>query len=236
MKKVHVVCDGSSLGNGRESPRAAAAAILSFDDARHRRHRRAVGEYLGNATNNQAEIVAACIALEALREPCDVHVITDSRYVVETLKGNFRRKMNHSFWERLDRAVAPHRVRWEWTRGHSGDPGNERCDEIASWFSASVAPLAGGRRQSTNGNGNGTNGRVSNGSGSNRTPLPHLTPFGTVYLSVVDGIPARHATWAECEQRVKGVKSARFKKVKSQAEEREVFAKWGVTDDDLFGI
>jgi ribonuclease HI len=53
---------------------------------------------------------------------------------------------------------------------------------------------------------------------------------------VVDGIPARHQTWGECEKRVKGVKGARFKKVRSAAEERDVFASWGVTADDLFGI
>ncbi len=55
-------------------------------------------------------------------------------------------------------------------------------------------------------------------------------------MSLVHGIPARHRTWGECEQRVKGVKGARFKKVKSPAEEQDVFASWGVTADDLFGI
>ncbi|MFN8635727.1 MAG: ribonuclease HI [Chloroflexota bacterium] len=199
-------------------------------------------------TNNRMELRAAIEAARAVGGWPAATIVTDSQYVRRGITGwlaGWKRKgwvtaagqpvLNRDLWEELDAASGP-QIAWEWTRGHSGDPGNERCDEIASWFSASVAPLARGRRRSTNGNGNGTNGKVSNGSGSNRTPLPHLTPFGTVYLSVVDGIPARHATWAECEQRVKGVKSARFKKVKSQAEEREVFAKWGVTDDDLFGI
>ena len=136
MKRVTVVCDGSSLGNGGTAARAGAAAILEFRDAAGLAHRRAVGEYLGTATNNQAEIVAACIALEALREPCDVRVVTDSRYVVETLKGNFRRKMNHDFWARLDRAAAPHRVAWEWTRGHAGHEEQERCDRAAREIAA----------------------------------------------------------------------------------------------------
>ena len=48
--------------------------------------------------------------------------------------------MNRDLWEELD-GIADKRLTWEWTRGHSGDPGNERCDEIASWFSSSVAPL-----------------------------------------------------------------------------------------------
>ena len=139
MKRVEVVCDGSSLGNGGKGARAGAAAILSFTDTAGRKFRRAVGEYLGTATNNQAEIVAACIALEALRQPCDVSIVTDSKYVVETLKGNFRRKMNHEYWARLDRAVAPHRVRWEWTRGHAGHPEQERCDRAAREIAAAGA-------------------------------------------------------------------------------------------------
>jgi ribonuclease HI len=136
VKRVTIVCDGSSLGNGGGAPRAAAAAVLSFTDASGREYVRAVGEYLGHATNNQAEIVAACIALESLREPCDVRLITDSKYVVETLKGNFRRKMNHDFWARLDRAAAPHTIVWEWTRGHAGHPEQELCDRIARRIAA----------------------------------------------------------------------------------------------------
>lgn len=136
MKHVTIVCDGSALGNGQKAARAGAAAILAFEDASGRTHRRAVGEYLGEGTNNQAEIVAACIALEALKEPCTVRVITDSKYVVETLKGNFRRKMNHDFWARLDRAVKPHRVTWEWTRGHAGHTEQEECDKAARAIAA----------------------------------------------------------------------------------------------------
>jgi ribonuclease HI len=136
MKRITVVCDGSSLGNGQKAARAAAAAVLTFTDGAGRTHQRLVGEYLGEATNNQAEIVAACIALEALREPCAVRLITDSRYVVETLKGNFRRKMNHDFWARLDRAVARHKVTWEWTRGHAGHPEQELVDKLARRIAA----------------------------------------------------------------------------------------------------
>jgi ribonuclease HI len=136
MKRVTIVCDGSSLGNGTGAARAGAAAILEYVDRAGSVRRAAVGEYLGLATNNQAEIVAACIGLEALREPCDVLVTTDSRYVVETVKGNFRRKMNHEYWARLDRAISPHRVRWEWTRGHAGHPVQELCDVMARRIAA----------------------------------------------------------------------------------------------------
>jgi ribonuclease HI len=88
-KSVTIVCDGSSLGNGRADTRAAAVAMLGY-----RGVWRAVGEYLGSATNQQAEVAAAAIGLAALREPCRVRLLSDSRYVVETMCGRYRRKTN----------------------------------------------------------------------------------------------------------------------------------------------
>jgi len=85
-KEVTIFCDGSSLGNGGTATRAAAVALLGFRDAW-----RAVGSYLGEATNQQAEIAAATLGLETLKEPCRVRLVTDSRYVVETMCGRFRR-------------------------------------------------------------------------------------------------------------------------------------------------
>jgi ribonuclease HI len=90
-----------------------------------------VGEYLGSATNNQAEIVAAAVGLEALKYPCQVEIITDSRYVVETLNGRYRQKKNHDYWRRLKDAALPHSVTWSWTRGHAGHPIQELCDIAA---------------------------------------------------------------------------------------------------------
>ena len=126
MKEITLVCDGSSLDNGRGNPRAAAVAILVYQDKR-----RIVGEYLGAATNQVAEIVAASIGLEALKEPCKVTAISDSQYVVRTMKGEFRRKANHEWWARLDRAAKRHQISWTWTRGHAGHPIQEACDTAA---------------------------------------------------------------------------------------------------------
>src|ERR1044071_7501938 len=106
MKEVLLVCDGCSLGNAEYQAgvsRAAAAAILEYKGKR-----KIFGEYLGNGSNQQAEIVAACIGLESLREPCRVTVVSDSQYVVKTMNGEFRKKANLEFWERLDRAVDRH--------------------------------------------------------------------------------------------------------------------------------
>lgn len=131
LKQVAIFCDGSSLGNGQESSRAASVALLGY-----RGYWRAVGEYLGRATNQQAEIAAAAIGLEALREPCDVKLFTDSRYVVETMSGRFRRKANLPWWERLDRAAKKHTVHWEWTRGHVGHLLQEAADNAARRIAA----------------------------------------------------------------------------------------------------
>ena len=58
-------------------------------------------------------------------------LISDSQYVVKTMSGYFKRKANLGFWERLDKAAARHRVRWEWTRGHVGHVLQEKCDKAA---------------------------------------------------------------------------------------------------------
>jgi ribonuclease HI len=136
MKRITIVCDGSSLGNGQQVARAGAVAVLVYVNGEGKAQHKVVGEYLGHATNNQAEIVAAAIGLEALKEPCDVQVISDSRYVIETRNGNFREKTNHDFWKRLRDAARPHRVSWTWTRGHSGHPVQELCDKAAKKIAA----------------------------------------------------------------------------------------------------
>lgn len=130
-KEVSIFCDGSSLGNGQLSMRAAAVALLGYKGIW-----RAVGEFLGAATNQQAEIAAAALGLESLREPCRVHLFTDSRYVVETMNGHFRRKTNLGWWQRLDNARAAHEVTWEWTRGHVGHVLQEAADRAARRIAA----------------------------------------------------------------------------------------------------
>ncbi|HYJ91977.1 MAG TPA: RNase H family protein [Pyrinomonadaceae bacterium] len=126
MKQVTIVCDGSSLGNGRGETRAAAVAVLGFKG-----YWKAVGEYLGRATNQQAEIAAAWIGLKNLKEPCNVRVMTDSRYVVETMNGNFRKKTNLDWWNKLERAASKHQITWEWTKGHAGHEIQEIADKTA---------------------------------------------------------------------------------------------------------
>lgn len=134
LKQVAIYCDGSSLGNGGNASRAAACALLGYKGLW-----RAVGEYLGAATNQQAEIAAAAVGLESLKQPCEVSIFTDSRYVVETMNGRFRRKTNLPWWQRLDRAASSHKVRWEWTRGHAGHVLQEAADNAARRIAAAGA-------------------------------------------------------------------------------------------------
>ena len=126
MKEVTIVCDGSSLGNGKGNPRAAAVAMLGYKGLW-----RAFGEFLGAATNQQAEIAAATIGLNKLSEPCRVRVLSDSRYVVETMTGNFRKKTNLEWWAKLDAAAKRHTIKWEWVKGHAGHDVQEVVDTLA---------------------------------------------------------------------------------------------------------
>ena len=126
MTQVTIVCDGSSLGNGRGNPRAAAVAVLGFKGLW-----KAVGEYLGPATNQQAEIAAAAIGLENLKEACTVTLMSDSRYVVETMGGTWKRKTNHDWWKRLDNAAKKHQITWKWVKGHNGHEVQEVADSMA---------------------------------------------------------------------------------------------------------
>jgi len=125
-KQVTITTDGACLGNGQNESRAAAAAILEYQG-----HKRAIGCYIGPSTNQRAEITAAAFALESLKEPCTVILRTDSRYVVETMTGNFKRRSNLDCWQRLDEAATTHEITYEWVRGHDGDPDQEAADKLA---------------------------------------------------------------------------------------------------------
>lgn len=97
-----------------------------------------------STTNNRMELMAAISAFEALTRPVGVQMYTDSKYVLDGITKwvpgwerngwmNAARKpvKNVDLWRRLVAAMAPHQVTWHWVKGHAGDPGNERADELA---------------------------------------------------------------------------------------------------------
>ena len=135
-KQIEVHTDGACLGN--PGPGGWGALL------RWREVERELSGGEPDTTNNRMELMAAIAALEALREPCDVILTTDSQYVrqgiMDWLSNWIRRGWktaggdpvkNRDLWERLHAAAAPHAVDWRWVKGHAGDPDNERVDQLA---------------------------------------------------------------------------------------------------------
>lgn len=98
----------------------------------------------GETTNNRMELMAAIVALETLKRPCTVRLVTDSTYVRDGVtkwihgwkKNGWKTAAkkpvkNEDLWRRLDAANERHDVKWEWVKGHAGHPENERADELA---------------------------------------------------------------------------------------------------------
>ena len=135
-KAVQIHTDGACLGN--PGPGGWAGLL------RWRGIEREVAGGEPDTTNNRMELMAAIAALEALREPCEVILHTDSQYVRQGITewmANWLRRgwktaggdpvKNRDLWERLHAAAARHRVDWRWVKGHAGDPDNERVDQLA---------------------------------------------------------------------------------------------------------
>jgi ribonuclease HI len=83
-------------------------------------------------TSNRMEITAAIAGLRAVREPSIITLYSDSQYLIKTLTQDWKRMKNLDLWARLDQAAKPHRVSWQWIRGHNGNPGNVRADQLAN--------------------------------------------------------------------------------------------------------
>ena len=137
MKKIQLITDGSCLGNPGPG---GWACILRFGE-----HSKEMFGSSRETTNNRMELTAAIEGFRALREACEVTVITDSQYVkngitswVHGWKRNGWRNsqkqpvVNRDLWEELDGLVAKHRVEWTWTKGHATHADNNRCDELAT--------------------------------------------------------------------------------------------------------
>jgi ribonuclease HI len=202
-----------------------------------------------HTTNNRMELTAVIEALRHLGASAGrVAVHTDSAYVIRGIRDwihGWRRRgwrtaeggdvVNRDLWETLA-AIAGQAgaVSWHHVAGHRGIPGNERADEIANTFAAGRQPaLYRGPLirydiavldipEDT-----GLPRRAAGSPAGGRRATPHS------YLSLVDGRPARHATWAECERRVKGRSGARYKKAMTPAEEDAILRSWGFSSDDV---
>ena len=137
MKQVQLITDGACLGN----PGPGGWASILRHNGRHKEIFGSVRE----TTNNRMELTAAIEGLRALKERCEVEVVTDSEYLKNGITkwiANWKRNgwqtsarkpvMNQDLWEELDELVNQHQVRWTWTKGHASHADNNRCDELAT--------------------------------------------------------------------------------------------------------
>jgi len=132
---VIIYTDGACLGN--PGPGGWAALL------RCGKHEKALSGGKRDTTNNRMELQAALEAMQALTEPCQVTLFTDSEYLKKGVtewmpnwkRRNWRRKggklANVDLWMKLDEEMSRHEISWHWVRGHAGDVHNERVDRLA---------------------------------------------------------------------------------------------------------
>ena len=137
MKTVNIYTDGACRGN---PGMGGWGALIEYGDSKK--------EYYGgeiDTTNNRMELKAAIEALRALKEPCQVNLTTDSKYVMQGItlwienwkKNNWKSASkkdvkNKDLWVELDKYVTMHDVKWFWIKGHSGHEQNEIADQLAN--------------------------------------------------------------------------------------------------------
>ncbi len=137
MKKVNLYSDGACSGN----PGAGGyGTILEYGE-----NRREFSEGFAETTNNRMELLGAIIGLEALKEPCEVTLYSDSKYLCDSIskgwlygwqkkgwrKADKKPVLNVDLWQRLLPQLARHTVKIVWIKGHAGHAMNERCDALA---------------------------------------------------------------------------------------------------------
>ncbi|MCR5508677.1 MAG: ribonuclease HI [Lachnospiraceae bacterium] len=142
--KVTIYTDGAARSNP-EGP-GGYGTVIHYTDGRGNLHVREYSAGYKKTTNNRMELMAVIAGLEALTKPCDVEVISDSKYVTEAfnshwvdgwIKNNWRNSqkkpvLNVDLWKRLLNAMGGHNVSFTWVKGHAGHPENERCDYLAT--------------------------------------------------------------------------------------------------------
>lgn len=137
MKKVEIYTDGACSGN---PGKGGWGAILVYQGKE-----KEMSGYENPTTNNRMELTAVIEALNTLKEPCEVFLTTDSKYVCDSVtkgwvyswqrngwkKADKKPALNVDLWEKLLPLLQRHQVTWNWVKGHAGHPYNERCDALA---------------------------------------------------------------------------------------------------------
>lgn len=230
MKIATIFSDGASRGNPGPG---GWGSIISLNGEIIE-----IGGREPKTTNNRMELTAVVKALSGLKDQKTdgVIIFTDSSYVLNGAtkwihgwkKNGWKKQdktdvLNKDLWEQLDFFLEKMNVEWNLVAGHAGVVGNERCDVIATSFadeveidlyvgSASkyfvdiknIAPLA-----------------VNSKSDNGRSKMKAYS-----YLSLVAGELQKHTTWTECEERVRGVKGAKYRKSISPEDEMQIIKDW----------
>ena len=137
MKKIQIYTDGACSGN---PGKGGWGAVLIYNG---KEKEISGGEDM--TTNNRMELTAVIKALSALKEPCEVTLTTDSKYVCDAInkgwiyswkskgwkKADKKPALNVDLWEKLLALLEVHKVEFVWVKGHNGHPYNERCDRLA---------------------------------------------------------------------------------------------------------
>lgn len=232
MREFVLYTDGACSGN----PGPGGWAFVLFD-GREKVIERA--HSVDQTTNNRMEMMALLEGLReihaqmaATSEAYSVVIYIDSSYVVNGCTkwiSAWRRRewktmdgkdvLNRDLWEVLDSVcrTLPSKTRWNIVPGHSGIPGNEKCDELA----VRVQKERSSHDRSF----------LLSQYEFDLTKHPDLSRFrkqDPFYMSYVNGILEKHATWSQCEARVKARPGAKFKKVKNLHEEEETLKAWGL--------
>ncbi|MBS1903651.1 MAG: ribonuclease HI [Bacteroidetes bacterium] len=135
---VTIYTDGACSGN--PGPGGYAAILIDTEG-----RRKELSQGYKRTTNNRMELLGVISGLESLKVPCTVKVFTDSQYIVNAInegwlknwvkrgwkKADKKPVLNVDLWKRMLDLFETHHVAFSWTKGHNGDPLNERCDELA---------------------------------------------------------------------------------------------------------
>jgi ribonuclease HI len=135
--QVIIYTDGACKGN----PGPGGWGVLM----QYKKHKKELCGGERETTNNRMELMAAIIALETLTESCKIALYTDSKYVLQGITEwmvNWKKRgwktaakkpvKNEDLWRRLDASIERHEINWIWVKGHSGDAGNEKADDLAN--------------------------------------------------------------------------------------------------------
>ncbi len=237
MQKITIFTDGASRGN--PGPGGWGAIVITEEKVAE------LGGGEKNTTNNRMELSGALGALSYLdveKISGEIILYTDSSYLINGItkwvygwsRNGWKTKtkddvVNRDLWEKLYAVSQGKKIEWKYLGGHVGIVGNERADDIATGFADGTLSKKDLYAGGVSGYGKDIlnikhDETAAKEKSSGRT---HSKAKAYSYLSLLDGKVEKHATWAECEARVKG-KPAKFKKAISAEDEKRILAEWGV--------